>query len=243
MSSSLPTSELLWQSTLDWQPTLLQQGQFQALYEMVLIGNQQQNLTRITAPDEFWEKHLWDSLSGIKPWLQEQQALSLKAIDIGTGAGFPGLPIAIVQPSWQVTLLDSTRKKMTFIESAVDGLQLENVDVLCDRVEAVGRDSHHREHYDLAFVRAVAAVNVCAEYALPLVKVGGMVVMYRGLWEEEEAIALQAVLPKLGGVLQAVEPLETPIEKGVRHCLYLKKEKPTPRQYPRAVGVPTQRPL
>jgi 16S rRNA (guanine527-N7)-methyltransferase len=245
----LPVSDALWQSSFNWQPTIQQQQQFQQLYDLVLTGNQKQNLTRITAANEFWEKHLWDSLSGIKPWLQvdqvtkTDQATSFNVIDIGTGAGFPGLPIAIVQPSWHLTLLDATRKKITFIEAAVAELGLSNVAVLCDRAESMGQHPHHRELYDLACVRAVAAVTVCAEYALPLVKLGGLVVMYRGQWSEAEAIALKAVLPKLGGVLQSVELLTTPMEQGVRHCLYLKKEAVTPRTYPRMVGVPMHKPL
>ena len=122
----LPEMIDMWQHTLNWQPTIEQQRLFQQLYEAILQGNQQLNLTRITEPSEFWEKHLWDSLRGV--WLQESelrnqdsdsknetQPQSLKLIDIGTGAGFPGLPVAIAFPHHVVTLLDSTRKKVTFL--------------------------------------------------------------------------------------------------------------------------------
>ena len=131
----------VWQQTLDWQPSMLQWQRFQALYTQVLAANHQLNLTRITAPREFWEKHLWDSLYGIRPWLHHQSAdltarspsstsidqtweqlitatevSQLQVMDIGTGAGFPGVPVAMVQPGWTLTLLDSTRKKIAFLE-------------------------------------------------------------------------------------------------------------------------------
>lgn len=237
---TLPTLLEQWQQTLNWQPDSLQQKQFQGLYELILQGNQKFNLTRITEPTEFWEKHLWDSLRGMLPiW----QTTTGKAIDIGTGAGFPGVPIAIVFPQLQVTMLDSTRKKITFIESLFPDLDLQNTQTLVGRVEEIGQDLHHRQVYDLAFIRAVSTAAVCAEYALPLLKVGGTAILYRGQWTEEENTQLETAVKKLGGKIQAVDQFETPISQGSRHCIYLKKMAPTSPQYPRAVGIPHQRPL
>lgn len=240
----LPTLNPLWQE-LGWQPIAEQQAQFQQLYEGVLQGNQQFNLTRITEPLEFWEKHLWDSLSGIAPLLEESIASELpqRAIDIGTGAGFPGIPVAIACPTWHVTLLDSTRKKVQFLETVAARLGLTNVATRVDRVEAIGQQPQHREQYDLALVRAVAAAAVCAEYALPLLKIGGLAVLYRGLWTEEETAALEPVAQQLGGTVERVAAFKTPITQGERHCLYLRKVASTPPQFPRAVGTPAQKPL
>lgn len=187
LQDTLPELNEVWQETIGWQPTEAQQQQFQQLYQSILVGNRQLNLTRITEPQEFWEKHLWDSLRGIQPWLSSLDASdskSLKAIDIGTGAGFPGVPAAIVCANWQITLLDSTRKKIAFIDSLLTQLNLRNAKTLVDRVEAIGQERHYRDHYNLALIRAVSAASVCAEYTLPLLKVGGTAVLYRGQWTE-----------------------------------------------------------
>ncbi len=249
----LPDLPEIWQTTLHWQPTSQQQAQFQYLYAGVLTANQQLNLTRITAPQDFWEKHLWDSLRGIQSFLEPecrgvlQNALAEKTpvsvIDIGTGAGFPGIPVAIAQPTWIVTLLDSTRKKIDFLNQLLAELAITNAKTLVERVEQLGQQYAYRASYDLALVRAVAAATVCAEYALPLLKLGGLAVLYRGQWTEAEAIALDHALELLGGKVEAVESFTTPISASDRHCLYLRKVAPTPFTYPRPIGIPSQKPL
>lgn len=251
----LPEMASLWQETLSWQPNATQQQLFQKLYELILSGNLQMNLTRITAPVEFWEKHLWDSLRGIAPFLKEvsslqgieerinRNALSLRVIDIGTGAGFPGLPVAIALPYCTVTLLDSTRKKIAFLNSLVMQLQLENALALTGRAEEMGRHPLHRENYDLAMLRAVAPASVCAEYALPFLKEGGLAIIYRGQWTDKETKALSPAVEKLGGAIASIERFTTPISNSVRHCLYLRKVGKTPAAFPRPTGVPTQKPL
>jgi 16S rRNA (guanine527-N7)-methyltransferase len=260
--ASLSDSADLWQHTLTWQPTSHQQAQFQRLYDRVLDGNRYLNLTRITDPEDFWEKHLWDSLRGVQEilvsethncrgWEDIENARESEdgaagrrcAIDIGTGAGFPGLPIAIALPDWQITLLDSTRKKVDFIRQILPDLPLTNTILLTGRVEDLGQQRPHREHYDLATLRAVSAAAVCAEYALPLVKIGGYAILYRGHWTTEETDQLQLAAEQLGGTVESVESFKTPITHGDRHCLYLRKVSPTPTLYPRSVGLPTQNPL
>lgn len=258
--STLPDFPDLWQETLGWQPSVAQNILFQQLYEGILEGNQQLNLTRITEPVEFWEKHLWDSLSGIQSFLQPSRESSIpdpstptpdtqklapfRVIDIGTGAGFPGLPIAIAQPNWHVTLLDSTRKKLDFVSQLLEQLNITNATPLVGRVEQIGRDLVHREQYDLVLVRAVGAASICVEYALPLVKIGGLAVLYRGQWLEEEAEELAPVVNLLlGGELEPVAAFKTPITQGDRHCIYIRKVAPTQPLYPRAVGIPAQKPL
>lgn len=258
----LPDFSDLWLDTLNWQPSPHQTQQFHQLYAGILAGNQQFNLTRITASDEFWEKHLWDSLRGIKDFLvlsgeggkdeTDQSAgaehtiaspSSFTVIDIGTGGGFPGVPIAIARPDWTVTLLDSTRKKIDFLDRLLPALGITNATTLVDRVEQVGQRPQYREQFDLALIRAVAAASVCAEYALPLLKIGGLAILYRGQWTEAETAALQAAMAQLGGTLAAIDSFTTPLTAGERHCLCLRKTAPTPVHYPRAVGVPRQKPI
>ncbi|OUL27202.1 16S rRNA (guanine(527)-N(7))-methyltransferase RsmG [Nostoc sp. RF31YmG] len=245
MTNSLPEMAEIWQETLNWQPTAQQQLQFQQLYELILEGNRQLNLTRITEPQEFWEKHLWDSLRGIAP--QQQFISSLQegasVIDIGTGAGFPGIPVAIAVPNCTITLLDSTRKKITFLEKILTELALDNTKTLVGRVEEIAQQHHHRQSYDVTLIRAVGTASACAEYALPLLKQGGLAVIYRGNWTQEEATALDNAVNQLGGVIEAIAQFTTPLSKSVRHCLYLRKIATTPANFPRAVGVPTQKPL
>jgi 16S rRNA (guanine527-N7)-methyltransferase len=273
-TDALPEMTEQWQETLAWQPTSQQQQQFQQLYQLILQGNRQFNLTRITEPIEFWEKHLWDSLRGIV-WKEERgkdegerekdegegmkneedlspiphlssfisHPSSLRVIDIGTGAGFPGIPVAIVRPDWQVTLLDSTRKKIEFVRSVLAELEIQNARTTSDRVEQVGHQRLHREKYDLALLRAVAPVTVCAEYALPLLRIGGWAVLYRGQWTEAETEALKTAIELLGGTIAKIDAFTTPLSQSVRHCIYLQKVAATPIEFPRAVGVPAQRPL
>jgi 16S rRNA (guanine527-N7)-methyltransferase len=245
MTNSLPEMAEIWQETLNWQPNAQQQLQFQQLYELILEGNQQLNLTRITEPQEFWEKHLWDSLRGIALEQQFISALNEGAsvIDIGTGAGFPGIPVAIAAPNCQVTLLDSTRKKITFIDKILTELALDNAKTLVARVEEIGQEKQHRQSYDIALIRAVGSASACAEYSLPLLKRGGLAVIYRGNWTQEEAAALKNAVSQLGGKVEAIAQFTTPLTQSIRHCLYLRKIATTPANFPRAVGVPTQNPL
>jgi 16S rRNA (guanine527-N7)-methyltransferase len=237
----LPTMVKLWQETMNWQPTDRQQSQLQSLYNEVIIANQQLNLTRITQPEEFWEKHLWDSLRGVGDLINHPDALQV--IDIGTGAGFPGLPLAIARPDWQLTLVDSTAKKVGFIESIAPELGLTNVRSIVSRIEELGQNRSHRHRSDLALIRAVAAANICAEYALPLVKVGGTAILYRGNWTEEETTSLELAVAKLGGEIGKIDRFTTPISHSIRHCIWLHKTTDTHPYYPRAIGIPTQKPL
>lgn len=223
----LPEMLELWQTTLNWQPNSEELSQFQLLYELICQGNRQLNLTRITEPTDFWEKHLWDSLRGIGQFLAGESPQSPvpnpQIIDIGTGAGFPGVPIAITQPNWQVTLLDSTRKKVTFLESLISELGIKNATTLTGRAEELSKQSQYRKVYDIAVIRAVGSALVCAEYALPFLKVGGLAILYRGNWTEEEAADLRSTLGSLGGAIELIDPFTTPISNSIRHCLHLRK--------------------
>ncbi len=273
MTNTLPTYLDIWQSTLNWQPTIAQQQLFQDLYAQILEGNKQLNLTRIIEPDEFWEKHLWDSLSGLAPWLSDMtegsmsdaeteteadteaeteaepdlevdESMPLRIIDIGTGGGFPGIPAAIaLSPfSIELTLLDSTRKKIFFLQTLCHQLGI-GATCIAERAEALGRDPNHRETYDLALVRAVGSAATCAEYVMPFLKVGGQAVIYRGQWTTDETEALIPVIDLLGGELTDLQSWQTPLSQSSRHCLFIHKEQPIPQDFPRAIGVPGKLPL
>ncbi|MEL6158207.1 MAG: 16S rRNA (guanine(527)-N(7))-methyltransferase RsmG [Cyanobacteria bacterium J06623_5] len=250
MTDTLPTYFDLWKSTLNWQPTQTQQGAFESLYEGILSGNQQLNLTRITAPDEFWEKHLWDSLSGVAPWLTSSAATAdpsdapIRLIDIGTGGGFPGIPAAIALSPAPVdlTLVDATRKKIFFLQQLCQQLQIPAT-CIAERAETLGRHPAHRASYDLALVRAVGPAATCVEYAMPFLKVGAQAVLYRGQWSTDETEALLPVIDLLGGELTDLQSWQTPRSNSSRHCLFIYKERPTPDAFPRAVGVPNKSPL
>jgi 16S rRNA (guanine527-N7)-methyltransferase len=137
----------------------------------------------------------------------------------------------------------STRKKITFLEELGYRLGLKNLSFVVDRAEAMGQQAQHREQYDLATIRAVGDVAVCAEYGLPLLKVGGILVLYRGQWSQEEGDRLEAVSQQLGGKVLETIPTQTPWTKAQRHFVYVIKETPTSPEFPRAIGLPTQQPL
>jgi 16S rRNA (guanine527-N7)-methyltransferase len=225
----LPEMHEIWQQTLNWQPSIAQQAQFQQLYEAIVIGNQKLNLTRITAPEEFWEKHLWDSLRGIVSLLPTNYvgadicAPLHKIIDIGTGAGFPGIPVAIALPDAEVTLLDSTQKKVAFLNSLMTEMNLQNIQTLVGRAENINKQPQQSNSYDIALVRAVAAADVCANYALPFLKAEGLAVLYRGNWTKEEQTTLEDTVKKLSGKIEKIENFTTPLSHGMRHCIYLRK--------------------
>jgi 16S rRNA (guanine527-N7)-methyltransferase len=244
--TQLPLMLEEWQSTTGWQPGATQLLQFQNFFDLVCLANKSLNLTRILEPIDFWEKHLWDSLQPVltKPELTrpELQGES-QVIDLGTGGGFPGLPIAIAYPDWAVTVMDSTAKKISFIESGLATLELTNVQTVVDRTESLARNPLHREVYQLATIRAVAEAAVCAEYAVPFLAIGGTAILYRGRWSEEETVTLTSAVEQLGAKITEISAYTTPLSQGERHCIYIQKEQPTSSKFPRAVGTPSQKPL
>lgn len=245
MANLLPEMAEIWQQTLDWQPNYQQQQKFQRLYHLIIEGNRQLNLTRITDAQEFWEKHLWDSLRGIAPSgkLLPCTLETKSIIDIGTGAGFPGVPISIVFGNYSVNLLDSTRKKITFVDKILNEISLTNSKTIIGRAEEIGHNVKHRRVYDIALIRAVGNASVCAEYTIPLLKQGGLAIIYRGNWTDEETQSLASAAQELGAVIELIDQFTTPLTHSTRHCLYLRKIASTPANYPRGVGVPSVKPL
>ncbi len=135
------------------------------------------------------------------------------------------MPVAIAMEHWTVTLLDSTHKKITFLNTLLAQLGIQNATTLIGRAEMVSKQLDHRRTYDVALVRAVGSAELCAEYSLPLLKAGGLAVLYRGHWTDAEAEALQGAVEQLGGAIEATEEFTTPVSQSIRHCLYIRKVK------------------
>jgi len=214
-----------------------QETQLQWLYEHLLEVNRHTNLTRITALDDFLHRHLLDSLT-LAPFLPA----GAKVADIGSGAGFPALPLAIARPDIQVIAVESVGKKCAFIRACAEKLNLSGLTVLNQRSEDMGQDPQFREQFDIVTARAVAALPSLLELCLPLVKVGGAFLSMKGLSYETELAAAENALKMLGGELKEVKTFVHPSLSGSR-LLIIHKVQSTPAKYPRGVGLPVKNPL
>ena len=243
MKNQLPIFAKIWEQEINWKPTEKHLDQWEELYQEIILINNQVNLTRIVKPEEFWEKHLWDSIAGVVGLPFFQYSRKMKVIDIGTGGGFPGLPINIVFPIWDFTLLDSRRKKIEVVNFLLKILELETSWALTGRVEKIAHDSRFRGKYDIALIRAVGESSTCSEYILPFLNIGGIGVLYRGNWSIQEEQLLKVALKRLGGKLILVKESKTPLTKSVRHFVYVQKTHLTPKCFPRDIGVPKSNPL
>ena len=211
------------------------------IYHQELIDwNKIHNLTAIREPEQARVKHFLDSLSAC---LVMKGSNLERVIDVGTGAGFPGLPLKILYPQMHLTLVESIGKKANFCEHVVAKLGLERVDVLQMRAEELGQLTAHREHYDWALARAVALMPVLLEYLLPLVKVGGSVLAMKGEGGPAETQAAEKAARLLGGHLRQLMPLTLPGVVEERYLVVVDKVAATPQKYPRRVGIPAKRPL
>lgn len=215
-------------------------SQFLLYYELLTEKNKVMNLTAITDFEEVVQKHFLDSLSLVKV-LEEKPAG--KILDMGTGAGFPGIPIKIAFPGCDVTLVDSVNKKIEFIKEAAQKIGLHNVKAVHGRVEDLGHDIVYRETYDLVVSRAVAALPALAEYCLPFVKVGGAFLSYKSVKVDEELSAGKKAIQVLGGRLKKDIRFQLSGTEMERAFLLIEKEKPCPKKYPRKAGTPTKMPI
>lgn len=227
-------------SYLDFELSNSQIDQFDQLTDILLDWNQRMNLTAIKDPDEIMIKHHLDSLTLIKvvPTFD-----NLKLIDVGTGAGFPGLALAITVPKLHVTFLDSTGKKLKFIDHVGQALNLNNIETLHARAEDAGRDKYHRETYDIVTARAVARMPALMEYTLPLAKLEGQVIAMKGGTAYDETNSAAKAIDTLGGELFSIEEINLPTIENPRYLVIVDKLDPTPKQYPRSAGIPTREPI
>lgn len=225
-----------------------QMEQFFTYYEMLVEKNKVMNLTAITGESEVVTKHFSDSLSLFEA-LENNKGLcsglfqQCRIIDVGTGAGFPGIPLKIVFPEMKVTLLDSLGKRVKFLEEVCGELELKDVTFIHGRAEDIGRQPEHREAYDVCVSRAVANLSSLAEYCMPFVKVGGYFVPYKSGEIDEELNQAKLAIHVLGGELKKVEKFSLPGTDAARSLVMIEKVKTISKKYPRKAGIPTREPL
>jgi 16S rRNA (guanine527-N7)-methyltransferase len=214
--------------------------QFEQYYEILVEWNEKMNLTAITEKEEVYLKHFFDSLTAsfyfdfTKPF---------KICDVGAGAGFPSIPLKIAFPHIQLTIVDSLNKRISFLNHLANELNLENVQFIHDRAETFGVNPEYREAYDVVTARAVARMSVLSELCLPLVKVGGHFIAMKALHANEELEKGKKAITTLGGKIEEINNFTLPIEESERTIVVIKKEKQTPKKYPRKPGTPGKMPI
>lgn len=231
------------QETLDIFGVRLTPWQIEALeryQEELLIWNSLHNLTAVQEPEKIRVKHFLDSISCV---LAIRGTPNIRGIDVGTGAGFPGLVLKILYPALQLTLVESVGKKVEFCEHLIKTLGLNNVTVCKARAEEIGQVPEHREAYDWVVARAVANMPVLAEYLLPLARVGGFMLAMKGETGPAEAHRAEHAYKLLGGKLRQLIQVELPGIAEKRYLVIVDKIAATPPAYPRRVGIPSKRPL
>ena len=220
--------------------TAEQIGQFSVYHEMLLDWNTRMNLTALTAPEDVAVKHIIDSLTAYDAALFDG---ARTLIDVGTGAGLPGIPLAVYAPHLTVTLLDALNKRVRFLTEVTAAMGLQNVRCIHARAEEAARTAEHRAAYDIAVSRAVARLPILLEYTLPFVRVGGTLLALKGRAYAEEQKEARRAAEVLGGGRITARPVHLPGLDDVRAILTVTKERQTPVAYPRGGGAPTRRPL
>ncbi|MFP5108395.1 16S rRNA (guanine(527)-N(7))-methyltransferase RsmG [Neobacillus sp. C211] len=217
-----------------------QLGQFEMYFETLVEWNEKMNLTAITDKAEVYLKHFYDSITAsfyfdfTKPF---------HLCDVGAGAGFPSIPLKIVFPHIEVTIVDSLNKRISFLNHLAKELKLENVHFIHDRAETFGVNPNFRENFEVVTARAVARMSVLSELCLPLVKVGGHFIAMKAAHAKDELEMGQKAITTLGGRLEDMHTFTLPMEESERNILIIKKEKQTPKKYPRKPGTPGKTPI
>jgi 16S rRNA (guanine527-N7)-methyltransferase len=220
-------------------PTPTLEARLRAFLDDVLRTNEQFNLTAVRDPETAWTKHILDSLEGLNTSLFED---GKQVIDIGSGAGFPGVVLSIACPLLEVTLLESISKKCRFLETATTQ-HASNARVLCARAEQAAHNSALRERFDVGVARAVGSFSEVCELTLPFVKVGGHLLLWRGQNAAEEVEASRKALATLGGTAQVLHAYRLPAHEIAYHLVQVDKTQSTPPRFPRRAGLPKQKPL
>ena len=217
-----------------------QQEQFVTYYKMLVEKNKVMNLTAITEFDEVLDKHFLDSIA-LAQYVDLTKSISL--IDLGTGAGFPGMPLKIMFPNLKVTLADSLNKRIVFLDEVIGELGLTDIQTVHARAEDLAHNSDYRERYDYCVSRAVANLSSLSEYCLPFVRIGGTFISYKSGEIEEELAAAKKAIFLLGGQFDQVIPFQLEGTDLGRSFVLIKKDKKTAKTYPRKSGMPTKKPL
>ena len=215
-----------------------QVSMFYEYMNLLLEWNEKINLTAITEPKEVIVKHFIDSILAAQ-FIKSESSI----IDVGTGAGFPGIPLKIMNESLNLTLLDSLNKRTIFLQEVVNRLNLKNVTIIHGRAEDIAQDNKHREMYDYAISRAVAPLNILLEYLVPYTRVNGNIIAMKGSSAEEEIDIAKNAINKLNVSIREKAVKQLPDESGERYILVFNKEKKTDKIYPRKAGTPKKNPL
>lgn len=217
-----------------------QTEQFRQYFELLIDWNQRINLTAIEDPVDVVDKHFIDSVLTMKV---SGSLAGKRLIDVGTGAGFPGVPLKIMAPELSLCLFDSLQKRINFLTELCSSLDFSGVEMVHGRAEEFGRNSDYREQYDLATARAVAKLPVLAELCLPFVKVGGVFIALKGPELEQELNESKKALQEMGGKIMRVENIKLGHDQYERNLVVVEKMKPTPKKYPRKAGTPQKSPI
>lgn len=224
--------------------TDIQKQQFLDYYKILIQWNEVMNLTAITEFDEVLKKHFVDSLSLVKAYPSiMDSAKAVKIIDIGTGAGFPGIPLKIAFPHIQITLLDSLKKRINFLDEVILRLKLDKVETIHGRAEDFAKSPKYREKYDLCVSRAVANLATLSEYCMPFIKKNGFFISYKSEKIIEEATAADKAITVLGGKIFGQREFNLPDSEIYRNLFMIEKIKETPKKYPRKAGLPSKEPI
>ena len=211
---------------------------FYKYMDLLLQWNEKMNLTAITEPDEIILKHFIDSLTILKEITDNDNV-----VDVGTGAGFPGIPLSIMNESIKITLVDSLNKRLVFLENVINELNLSNVKIVHSRAEDFGRDKRYREMYDIAVSRAVANLSTLSEYLIPLIKINAKCVCMKASEAEEEIENAKNAIKVLGGAINRIDKFNLPKSNIGRTIIIIEKQKNTPNKYPRKAGMPSKEPI
>ncbi|ADC49642.1 16S rRNA methyltransferase GidB [Alkalihalophilus pseudofirmus OF4] len=214
--------------------------QFERYFNILVEWNEKMNLTALTSEEDVYIKHFYDSISASFFYSFEA---GQKIIDVGAGAGFPSIPLKILYPEIHVSIVDSLKKRIGFLEHLASELELDGVAFYHDRAETFGQNPAHREQYDIVTARAVARMSVLAELCLPLVKVGGEFIAMKGAGAEGELTDAKNALIQLGAKVKDDHTFKLPIEESERHIMIIEKQKATKKKYPRKPGTPNKQPL